>query len=173
MENVGTISINLAEYIGMAPKMRRYLLESKFNSTIRLTIDMTSCQSDSAFKRAPLNDAQIFSDVTEAIIGQSSSSAPSNATTSAKDTGTFTRHGTSMSMASISSVGSGSTAAPAEEAPKITVKSGHMSLRRAINHHERSLKEGNGADVEMLREGGDEESAQDIVDRILASGGLL
>ncbi|KAI9228391.1 MAG: N-terminal C2 in EEIG1 and EHBP1 proteins-domain-containing protein [Piptocephalis tieghemiana] len=67
-EKIGTLTLNLSEYAGHEPKVRRYLLEnSRFNCTLRLSIQMTLVEGGSVFGTPPLNTSQICKDLTGLI----------------------------------------------------------------------------------------------------------
>jgi hypothetical protein len=145
-EIVGQIAINVAEYVGLPAEPRRYLLESKFNSTLRLTIHIQSLQPESTFKTPPINANQVLSDITEAI-----QAAPS-----------------------LESVEEDESVRVKQSVPTVTVRSGHMSLRRAVNAHQQNLLRNKLKTIPLgEEEEEDDDDAADIVNKILASGALF
>ncbi|KAL0095367.1 N-terminal C2 in EEIG1 and EHBP1 proteins-domain-containing protein [Phycomyces blakesleeanus] len=64
-EMIGSLTVNLAEYATTGLTTRRYLLEQcKFNSTLKLSIQMTQKSDvDTEFVAPPLRKQQIFTDI--------------------------------------------------------------------------------------------------------------
>ncbi|CAG8713466.1 25013_t:CDS:2 [Dentiscutata erythropus] len=61
INNVGKLSLNISEYVGLNTVTRRYLLQdSKINSTLKLTINMKQTFGDVVYKVPVLKKTQIF-----------------------------------------------------------------------------------------------------------------
>ncbi|KAG9299573.1 hypothetical protein G9A89_020744 [Geosiphon pyriformis] len=68
INKIGSLSLNLAEYVGSGKTTRKYLLQnSKINSTLKLTIDMKKTFGDVEFKVPQLKKPQIFGGITGII----------------------------------------------------------------------------------------------------------
>ncbi|RIA97683.1 N-terminal C2 in EEIG1 and EHBP1 proteins-domain-containing protein [Glomus cerebriforme] len=72
INNIGKLSLNLSEYVGLNEMTRRYLLQdSKINSTLKLTINMKQTMGNSSYKVPPLKKTQIFGGIAGVISEQS------------------------------------------------------------------------------------------------------
>ncbi|CAB4390243.1 hypothetical protein RhiirA5_396177 [Rhizophagus irregularis] len=73
INNIGKLSLNLSEYVGLNAMTRRYLLQdSKINSTLKLTINMKqTIVNSSSYKVPPLKKTQIFGGIAGVISEQS------------------------------------------------------------------------------------------------------
>ncbi|KAK9319243.1 N-terminal C2 in EEIG1 and EHBP1 proteins-domain-containing protein [Lipomyces orientalis] len=68
---LGTLQLNIAEFVKEKPTGRRYLLQdSKINSTIKITLDCRQLSGDASFSTPPLSSGQVFGGITGVIAEQ-------------------------------------------------------------------------------------------------------
>ncbi|CAG8587059.1 12488_t:CDS:2 [Acaulospora morrowiae] len=71
INNIGKLSLNISEYVGLNATNRKYLLQdSKINSTLKLTVNMKQTFGDVVFKVPALKRTQIFGGLTGIILEQ-------------------------------------------------------------------------------------------------------
>ncbi|KAK9481848.1 N-terminal C2 in EEIG1 and EHBP1 proteins-domain-containing protein [Lipomyces starkeyi] len=74
---LGTLQLNMAEFVKEKPTGRRYLLhESKINSTIKITLDCRQLSGDANFSTPPLSSGQVFGGITGVIAEQKEKDDP-------------------------------------------------------------------------------------------------
>ncbi|KAK6331084.1 hypothetical protein TWF696_003161 [Orbilia brochopaga] len=85
---LGTLELNLAEYVGRERENRRYLMQaSKINSTVQIATELKQISGDTSFKVPDLRPAQVFSGIAgiamgEQLISDTTEAASTPATTS-------------------------------------------------------------------------------------------
>ncbi|KAK9466972.1 N-terminal C2 in EEIG1 and EHBP1 proteins-domain-containing protein [Lipomyces arxii] len=66
--DLGTLQLNIAEYVKEKPTGRRYLLQdSKINSTLKITLDCRQLSGDTGYSTPPLSAGQVFGGITGVI----------------------------------------------------------------------------------------------------------
>lgn len=73
---LGSLEINLAEYANRQKETRRYLMQdSKINSTLQVSVELTQMSGETNFITPELKPAQVFSGLAGVVMDSASSSA--------------------------------------------------------------------------------------------------
>ncbi|EWC44042.1 hypothetical protein DRE_01394 [Drechslerella stenobrocha 248] len=68
---LGTLELNIAEYVGRDRENRRYLMQaSKINSTVQISTELKQISGDANFKVPDLRPAQVFSGIAGIAMGE-------------------------------------------------------------------------------------------------------
>ncbi|EPS44312.1 hypothetical protein H072_1698 [Dactylellina haptotyla CBS 200.50] len=68
---LGTLELNLAEYVGREREHRRYLMQaSKINSTVQISTELKQISGDINFKVPELRPAQVFSGIAGVVMSE-------------------------------------------------------------------------------------------------------
>ncbi|KAF3924112.1 hypothetical protein ABW20_dc0104116 [Dactylellina cionopaga] len=74
---LGTLELNLAEYVGRERENRRYLMQaSKINSTLQISTELKQISGDTSFKAPELRPAQVFSGIAGVVMSEPLASEP-------------------------------------------------------------------------------------------------
>ncbi|KAK6523304.1 hypothetical protein TWF694_006188 [Orbilia ellipsospora] len=74
---LGTLELNLAEYVGRERENRRYLMQaSKINSTLQISTELKQISGDTSFKVPELRPAQVFSGIAGVVMSEPLASEP-------------------------------------------------------------------------------------------------
>ncbi|KAK6363340.1 hypothetical protein TWF730_000776 [Orbilia blumenaviensis] len=74
---LGTLELNLAEYVGRERENRRYLMQaSKINSTVQISTELKQISGETSFKVPELRPAQVFSGIAGVIMSEPTISEP-------------------------------------------------------------------------------------------------
>ncbi|KAK6356985.1 hypothetical protein TWF718_001318 [Orbilia javanica] len=74
---LGTLELNLAEYVGRERENRRYLMQaSKINSTVQISTELKQISGDTSFKVPELRPAQVFSGIAGVVMSEPTISEP-------------------------------------------------------------------------------------------------
>lgn len=74
---LGTLELNLAEYVGRERENRRYLMQaSKINSTVQISTELKQISGDTSFKVPELRPAQVFSGIAGVVVSEPTISEP-------------------------------------------------------------------------------------------------
>ncbi|KAK6534234.1 hypothetical protein TWF281_005565 [Arthrobotrys megalospora] len=74
---LGTLELNLAEYVGRDRETRRYLMQaSKINSTVQISTELKQISGDTSFKVPELRPAQVFSGIAGVVMSEPTVSEP-------------------------------------------------------------------------------------------------
>ncbi|EGX51277.1 hypothetical protein AOL_s00054g347 [Orbilia oligospora ATCC 24927] len=74
---LGTLELNLAEYVGRERESRRYLMQaSKINSTVQISTEIKQISGDMSFKVPELRPAQVFSGIAGVVMSEPTISEP-------------------------------------------------------------------------------------------------
>ncbi|KAK6509567.1 hypothetical protein TWF481_004305 [Arthrobotrys musiformis] len=74
---LGTLELNLAEYVGRERENRRYLMQaSKINSTVQISTELKQISGETTFKVPELRPAQVFSGIAGVVMSEPTISEP-------------------------------------------------------------------------------------------------